>query len=120
VVLTTPPTAALVPVTAPPTAPPTTFDEFVLQFFATSEEALADWLSLVDPPYAGTCESLSGQTELAGVVSCSVLDHEVGTAAQVFRWGVFATDDLRGWVLVDVGSAGWSVADETFELIPPW
>jgi tetratricopeptide (TPR) repeat protein len=119
--VTAPPTNPVtVPPTGPVTAPPTTFDEFVPQFFATPEEALADWLAFVEPPYAGTCDSLSDQTELAGVVTCSVFDHEVGVAAQVFRWGVFATDDLRGWVLVDVGSAGWSVADETFELTPPW
>lgn len=129
--LTTPPTAPVTPPTTVPTtvptppppvtAPPTTFDEFVPLFFATPEEALADWLSLVDPPYAGTCDSLSGQIDLAGVVTCSVYDHDADVGlAEVFRWGVFGTDDLRGWVLVDVGSAGWSVADETFEADPPW
>ena len=115
---TAPPT---LPPTVPPTVPPTTFDEFAPLYFATPDEALTDWLSLVDPPYAGTCDSLSGQTDLAGVVTCSTFDHsaDVG-AAEVHRWGVFGTDDLRGWVLVDVGSAGWSVADETFEAVPPW
>ena len=103
----------------PATAPPTTFDEYAPLYFSTPEEALTDWLAFVDPPYAGTCASLSGQVELGGAVTCSTFDYEVGLA-QVHRWGVFATDDLRGWVLVDVGSAGWSVADETFELVPPW
>ena len=115
---TVPPTA---PLAVPVTAPPITYDEFVPLYFATPEEALADWLSLVDPPYAGTCDSISGQIDLAGLVTCSMHDHDADVGfAQVFRWGVFATDDLRGWVLVDVGSAGWSVADETFEVSPPW
>ena len=110
--MTTPPDATEPPPEPdPPIGPP--------GFFPTPEEAIADHLSLVSPPFAGPCDDLSGrEAELGGTVTCSVLDQDL-RPQQIHRWGVFATDDLRGWLFLDVGSAGWSVADESFELEPP-
>ena len=115
-----PPPAPVTTVAPEPAAPPpTVIDVGPPGFFPTPEEAIADHLSQVSPPYAGTCESLAGrEVELGGTVSCSVLDQDL-IPQQIHRWGVFATDDIRGWMFLDVGSAGWSVADESFEFFPP-
>ncbi len=88
-------------------------------YFASPDEAIADWLSLLSLPYAGTCESLSGQEgDLGGAVLCSRFMEDL-MPAEIHIWGVFATDDFGGWLLVDVGSAGWSIADESFEYERP-
>lgn len=123
---TAPPSTTAAPVTLPPaTVPPaadepgTPLDPFETRYFATPDEAIADWLSELTLPYGGTCESLAGQeAELGGAVVCSQLVEDL-VPAEIHIWGVFATDDFGGWILVDVGSAGWSVADESFELEPP-
>ena len=121
-----PPPTTVAPATAPPaTAPPATDapavtpDPFEPEFFATADEAIADWLSALPLPYGGTCASLAGrEVELGGAVVCSQLVEDL-VPAQIHTWGVFATDDFGGWILVDVGSAGWSVADESLELERP-
>ena len=124
---TSAPATTAVPDTPAPTNPPTTAPVTTEPpvapgepgVFASPEEAIADHLSKVDLPYAGTCESLSGQeADLGGSVMCSILVDDL-RPQQIHRWGVFATDDLRGWLFLDVGSAGWSVVDESFEARPP-
>jgi hypothetical protein len=76
--------------------------------FPTPADAIAWYLEGEDLRYAGDCEGVD-QT-LGGTVLCSVLVEDRGSV-QVHRWGVFATDQLGGWLLVGSGSAGWSVAD---------
>lgn len=65
-------------------------------------------------PYQGSCDALAGrQTELGGKVICSILE-ESRQAEQIYRYGVFATGDLGGWLLVAEGQQyGWNVVDAT-------
>ena len=94
-------------------------DPWAPDYFATPDEAIADWLSGLELPFAGPCSDLAGsETEFGGSVLCSQLVEDL-VPAQIHIWGVFGTDDFGGWILVDVGSAGWSVADESFEYERP-
>lgn len=125
---TTPPTTTVpVATTAPPGTSPSAntpgvtepIDPWAPDYFATPDEAIADWLSQLALPFVGLCDDLAGtETELGGTVLCSQLAEDLGPA-RIYTWGVFATDNFGGWILVDVGSAGWSVADESFEYERP-
>lgn len=119
---TTTPTTTTTTTIAPTTTGTTPVETtaWVPGFFATPDEAIADWLSQLPLAYAGTCESLAGrEVELGGTVLCSQYVETLAPAAQIHIWGVFATDDFGGWLLVDVGSAGWSIADESLEYERP-